>query len=106
MRAAVALRNVVGKAQHRFVIAVVPLHGEFHRDAVFFFFWEQTAALPPLLACDRGTPHKPQARHQTSDQKPWARPRAYRSAPDARRNSKTRARAAGAPAWKNQILFS
>ncbi len=35
MRAAVALRDVVGEAQHRLVIAVVPLHGGFDQDAVF-----------------------------------------------------------------------
>ena len=36
MRAAVALRDVVGKAQHVFVVAVVPPHGDFDRDAVLF----------------------------------------------------------------------
>ena len=30
--AAVALRDVVGEAQHLFVVAVVPLHGHFHAD--------------------------------------------------------------------------
>ena len=30
--AAVALRDVVGEAQHRLVVAVVPLHRHFHRD--------------------------------------------------------------------------
>ena len=36
MRAAVALRNVVGEALHGFLIAVVPLHGAFHGHAVSF----------------------------------------------------------------------
>ena len=34
MRAAVALRNVVGEAQHRFLVRIVPLHGDFHADAI------------------------------------------------------------------------
>ena len=33
MRAAVALRDIVGEAQHALVIAVVPPQGGFHRDA-------------------------------------------------------------------------
>jgi hypothetical protein len=33
--AAVALRNVVGEAEHLLVVAVVPLHGHFHADAIF-----------------------------------------------------------------------
>ena len=41
MRTAIALRNVIGKAQNGFVIAFVPLHRHFHRDggvlvALFF----------------------------------------------------------------------
>ena len=32
MRAAVALRDVVGKGQHRFMVAVIPPHRDFHRD--------------------------------------------------------------------------
>ena len=32
MGTAVTLRNVVGEAQHAFVVAVVPLHGHFHTD--------------------------------------------------------------------------
>ena len=36
MRAAVALRNVVGEALHRFRIRVVPLHRDLDDDAVFF----------------------------------------------------------------------
>ena len=35
VRAAIALRNVVGKAQHRFMETVVPLHGDFDNDFVF-----------------------------------------------------------------------
>ena len=36
MRHAVALRNVVGKAQHVLVVAVVPRHRDFDADAVLF----------------------------------------------------------------------
>ena len=36
MGAAVALGNVVGEALHAFLVAVVPLHGHFHAQAVFF----------------------------------------------------------------------
>jgi hypothetical protein len=32
--AAVLLWNVVGKAEHLFLVGVVPLHGDLHRDAV------------------------------------------------------------------------
>jgi len=35
MRAAVALRNVVGEAEHVLVVGVVPPHRAFHRNAVF-----------------------------------------------------------------------
>ena len=34
--AAVALRDIVGEALHGFLVAVVPLHGAFHRHAVSF----------------------------------------------------------------------
>ncbi len=34
MSTAIALRNVVGEAQHMLMIAVVPPHGGFDRDAV------------------------------------------------------------------------
>ena len=36
MRTAVALADVVGKAQHVFMIRIVPLHGDFGGDAIFF----------------------------------------------------------------------
>ena len=36
MRTAIALRNVVGKGQHIFVVAVIPPHGHLNADAVFF----------------------------------------------------------------------
>ena len=35
MCTAVALRDVVGKAQYVFVIRVIPLHGDFDRNIVF-----------------------------------------------------------------------
>ena len=36
MRAAIALRNVVGKALHALLVGVVPLHSDLGGDAVFF----------------------------------------------------------------------
>ena len=36
MRAAIALRDVVGEAQHLLVVGIVPPHGDFNRHAVFF----------------------------------------------------------------------
>ncbi len=38
VRPAITLRNIVGKAQRGFVVAVVPLQGDFDGDAVFFAF--------------------------------------------------------------------
>ena len=38
MGAAIALRDVVGKALHRFLIGIVPLHGHFHLHPVFFTY--------------------------------------------------------------------
>ena len=35
MRTAVALRNIIGKAQYVFVVRVIPLHGDFDRNVVF-----------------------------------------------------------------------
>ena len=35
MGSAVALRDVVGKAQDLFVVGIIPLHGHFNRHAVF-----------------------------------------------------------------------
>ena len=35
MRAAILLGNVVGKTEHLFLVAVVPLHGHFHADGDF-----------------------------------------------------------------------
>jgi hypothetical protein len=42
MRAAVALRDVVGEAQHVLVVAVVPPHRDFDGDAVLL------AAIAPM----------------------------------------------------------
>ena len=36
MRAAVALRDVIGEALRGFLIGIIPLHGDFDNDAVFF----------------------------------------------------------------------
>ena len=35
MRAAIALRDVVGETQYLFLVRVVPLHRHFHNHAVF-----------------------------------------------------------------------
>ena len=40
MRAAIALRYVIGKAQHIFVIAVIPLQRGLHQNAIAFTAYE------------------------------------------------------------------
>jgi len=49
MGAAVALRDVVGEAQHRLVIAVVPLHGDFDGHAVLLAADRHRRAVQHLL---------------------------------------------------------
>ena len=103
MRAAVALRDVVGEAQHGLVIAVVPLHRDFDRDAVASRRGSTigglcSAVLVAVEICDEGL----DAALVVQLDRPSARRRARRSARCARRSSGTPARAGDARAWRSR----
>ena len=78
MGAAVALGDVVGEGQRALVIAVVPGHGDFHRDAVLFRQDHHGGGDQRLLGAVEIFHKGLQARLRNAEGFPWARRRACR----------------------------